>query len=113
MKSIQVIEWAGESGLEAVIIIVGSFDMRRRAEFNEAFRLIPDQVTRVVVDLEKTTYIDSAAVCMLLGLRMYATLHNLELILKNCNLLVRPLLQRACVDSLFNFEQSDSFLRQK
>ena len=106
MKNIQVVEWAGENGLEAVIIIAGSFDVRRREEFSAAFHLIPEKVNRIIVDLEKTNYMDSAAVCMLLGLRMFATLKNVELILKNCNSVVRPSLQRGCVESLFNIENA-------
>ena len=46
MKNIQVIEWVGKKGLEAAIIIVGSFDERRRIEFNVAFNRISEKVSR-------------------------------------------------------------------
>ena len=104
LKNIHVVEWASEDGLEVVIVIYGSFDVRRRFEFSEAFRLIPEKADRIIVDLEKTTYIDYAAVGMLLGLRTYSTINEIELILRNCNNVVRPLIQRDSIDSIFKFD---------
>ncbi len=105
MKNIHIVEWASENGLEVVILISGSFDQRLRKEFSEAFQLIPNEVDRIIVDLEKTTYLDNAALCMLLGLRMHATINNVELILKECNTAIRPLLQNYCFDEVFIFDK--------
>lgn len=99
-----MVEWAGEDGLTVEIVISGSFDERRRIEFSNAFSLIPENVNHIVVDLAKTTFIDSAAVGMLLGLRTFCSVHNIGLVLKSCESPVRSLLERACVESLFKFE---------
>lgn len=105
MKNIHIVEWAGENGLEVVILISGSFDQRMRKEFSEAFQLIPVKVDRIIVDLEMTTYIDNSALCMLLGLRMYARLNNVDLILKKCNAAIRPLLNNDCFNEMFIFDK--------
>ena len=104
MKNITVVEWASEDGLEVVIIIYGSFDESRRVEFSEAFKLIPEKADRIIVDLEKTTFIDHAAICMLLGLRSYSIINGVELLLRNCNKAVRPLIQRDCINTLFRMD---------
>ena len=103
-EQIHVITWASEAGLEVVISIAGSFDDRLRTDFNSAIKKLPKHLDRITLNLLNTTYIDSAAVAMLLGLKALAETRMTDLVLTNCHASIRALLERACVEQLFKIE---------
>ena len=103
-ERIHVVTWANYESLEVVISIIGSFDGRLRPDFNSTVKQIPKHLDRITVDLMRTTYIDSAAVAMLLGLKALAETRMTDLVFTYCHSSVRALLKRFCVDELFRIE---------
>ena len=59
-------------GDSVVIRIAGSFDFSSHRDFREAYTASPKQA-RFVIDLTEVTYLDSAALGMLLMLREHAS----------------------------------------
>ena len=90
-----------EDESELNMVIEGRFDFSLHMEFREAYRRLP-QETRFVLDLSRTTFMDSSAIGMLLLLREYAGDGNAEIWLCNCSPEVRKVLSIANLDKMFN-----------
>lgn len=89
-----------DDGNEAVFHIEGKFDFNMHAEFRDAYRDLPSSTT-FIVDLEKTSFIDSSAMGMLLLLREYAGGKAANIILTNCNPSLRKTLSIANLGKIF------------
>ncbi len=82
-----------------VISIEGRFDFSTHQAFRDAYEHGDDTICNYVVDLSRTTYLDSSALGMLLLLRDHAGGDSSRISIENCNSDVRRIL------SISNFEQ--------
>ncbi len=91
-----------ESGGKRLSIRVqGRFDFAQQRVFRETYRDVQDQGVEYVVDLSGASYIDSAALGMLLLLREHAEEHGGRVQIQNCNPDVRRVLEIANFQRLF------------
>lgn len=90
-------------GDELNLAIDGRFDFNIHTEFRDAYRNVPN-TTRFVVDLARTTFIDSAALGMLLLLREFVGEDEGAVRIRNCQPEVRRVLQVSNLDRLFVVE---------
>jgi HptB-dependent secretion and biofilm anti anti-sigma factor len=86
-------------GAELLIRIAGRFDFSAHRAFRDAYDHLPQQPIRYRVDLAETTYVDSAALGMLLLLRDHAGGDRADVSLVDCSQVVRKIL------AISNFEQ--------
>ena len=89
----------GEDGCTLIIDIEGRFDFSTHQAFRNAYEHEGNGIDNFVVDLSRTTYLDSSALGMLLLLRDFAGGDSAQIQLKNCNNDVRRIL------TISNFEQ--------
>jgi|SRR5262245_26906817 anti-anti-sigma factor len=85
------------------IRVSGRFDFSCHGAFRDAMKQAPDGVD-VVVDLEETSYLDSAALGMLLLLREQAAKRSVRVSLANCRGQAHEVLQLANFQRLFKIE---------
>lgn len=90
-------------GKELSLCIDGRFDFNLHMDFREAYRGLPPD-TRYVIDLSRTTFMDSSAMGMLLLLREYAGEKHADIRLCNCSEAVRKVLAVSHLDSIFAIE---------
>lgn len=88
-----------DEGGTLVIQVDGRFDFSTHQAFRDAYEKGGAKITRYVIDLANTTYLDSSALGMLLLLRDYAGGDSSRISIRNCNSDVRRIL------SVSNFEQ--------
>lgn len=83
------------------ITINGPFNFSEHSQFREAYRDIePGSVTEVSVDLQRTDYVDSSALGMLLLLDEHFSGKRINVI--NCTEYTRQVLEIAQFDKKFN-----------
>lgn len=87
------------NGTELLIRIAGRFDFSAHQAFRDAYDRPERQPLRYRIDLAETTYVDSAALGMLLLLRDHAGGDRADVSLVNCGPVVRKIL------AISNFEQ--------
>ncbi len=90
-------------GDELNMAINGRFDFNVHTAFREAYRDVPS-TTKFVVDLTRTTFMDSAALGMLLLLREFVGEDAAGIKIKNCQPDVRKVLRVSNLDKLFIVE---------
>ncbi|GGC75431.1 STAS domain-containing protein [Marinobacter halophilus] len=88
-----------DDGQTLTIRVEGRFDFSTHQAFRDAYEHSDPAVTRYVVDLSDTTYLDSSALGMLLLLRDHAGGDSACISVENCNSDVRRIL------AISNFEQ--------
>ena len=88
---------------EILIEIDGRFDFHVHADFKEAYDDLPSSA-RFIIDLAKTTFIDSSAMGMLLLLREYVEGDTEKIRIINCTDAVRNALSISNLDKLFVVE---------
>jgi len=81
-----------EDGRKLTIHIDGRFDFACHQAFRDAYEKPPRPADGFVIDLGKTTYLDSSALGMLLLLRDYAGGDNAMIRLENASSDVRKIL---------------------
>jgi HptB-dependent secretion and biofilm anti anti-sigma factor len=86
-------------GSELIIKIEGRFDFSSHQEFRRAYENSATKPSGYKVDMDKTSYLDSSALGMLLLLRDYAGGDDANIGIINCNDDVMKIL------SISNFEQ--------
>jgi len=82
--------------------VTGRFDVAVKRDFRAAYEQQPATGIRYVVDLSQTTYLDSAALGMLLLLREYAGEERASITLQGARPNVRWVLEMANFDRLFS-----------
>lgn len=92
------------SGKELTIKIGGRFDFSAHQEFRDAYENISTDVSRYVVDLGNTSYLDSSALGMLLLLRDHAGGDNASIKIVKCNEDVRKILTISNFEQLFTIQ---------
>ncbi|MFP4079211.1 MAG: STAS domain-containing protein [Ectothiorhodospira sp.] len=86
------------------ITIGGRFDFAQHKHFRDAYRDIPANTRRYVVDLSEATYLDSSALGMLLLLREHAGGDSARITIRGCSTDVQRVLRIANFDRLFSLE---------
>lgn len=89
---------------ELVIHIGGRFDFRALNQFRDSYENPGETVNRYVVDLEKSDYLDSSALGMLLTLRDYAGGDNADIKIINTPEDIKRILYITKLDSLFSIK---------
>lgn len=87
-----------------VIRIKGRFDFSCHAAFREAYSG-PNQAADYVIDMEEASYMDSAALGMLLLLREHAQRNGGKVLITNCRGQTYDVLQIANFHRLFKIDQ--------
>ncbi|MFK7864436.1 MAG: STAS domain-containing protein [Pseudohongiellaceae bacterium] len=95
---------ASQSGEELTISIEGRFDFSAHQEFRDCYEQIEADPDSYVVDLNRTTYLDSSALGMLLLLRDHAGGDNAEVRIVNCNRDVKKILTISNFEQLFSIQ---------
>lgn len=95
---------ASQSGDELTISIEGRFDFSAHQEFRDCYERIEAEPDSYVVDLNRTTYLDSSALGMLLLLRDHAGGDNAEVKIVNCNRDVKKILTISNFEQLFSIQ---------
>ena len=88
---------------ELQMVIEGRFDFKLHSDFRDAYRDLPAR-TRFVIDLGKTTFMDSSAMGMLLLLREHAGETQADIRLRNCSPEVLRVLKMSNLDKIFTIE---------
>ena len=97
--SVKVTE--SDDNREVTLHISGRFDFSCHQPFVEGYRGYPKGEKRFVVDLEKTEYMDSSAMGMLLHLRDHSAKDRGDVSLINANESVMEILKIANFNKLF------------
>jgi anti-anti-sigma factor len=82
--------------------VQGRFDFKMHRMFREMYEDAPAEIGRYVIDLNKTVYMDSSALGMLLLLREHVGGDQQRVRIVNCNAEIRKILEVACFDKLFD-----------
>lgn len=90
-----------EDGKELIIFLEDKFDFTKVQDFRLAYSDQPEGITTFIIDLEKTNYMDSSALGMLLN--MHRSLHHKVKTFKivKCRPQVLKILQIARFDKKF------------
>ena len=86
-------------GNEITISLPEKFDFQLHKEFREAYE--EKDVKSLVLDMNKTRYMDSSALGMLLQLKEYTDKNNSEISIRNASKNVLQIIQIAHFDKLF------------
>jgi anti-sigma B factor antagonist len=74
------------SGNTASVSLLGDFDFSTQDELSKAFEAaLSSPANDICIDMEKTNFIDSSVIRMLLKLRQAAMQRNKSLAIVNCN----------------------------
>ena len=92
-----------EDQKEMTIKVDGRFDFNLQSEFRNCYNDVSAD-TLFIIDLQKTTFMDSSAMGMLLLLREYSTSRQQGIRLVNCNPDVRRVLEISNLDKMFSME---------
>jgi HptB-dependent secretion and biofilm anti anti-sigma factor len=86
-------------GNEVTISLPEKFDFQLHKEFRQAYE--EEGVKSLVLDMNKTQYMDSSALGMLLQLKEYTDKNNSKISIKNASENVMQIMQIAHFDKLF------------
>jgi anti-anti-sigma factor len=95
---------ASQGGEELTISIEGRFDFSAHQEFRDSYERQDVDPSSYIVDLNRTTYLDSSALGMLLLLRDHAGGDNAEVRIVNCNRDVKKILTISNFEQLFTIQ---------
>jgi len=90
-----------EKNNELIIFVDGRFDFSVLQTFRSAYESVQVKPEKFVIDLEKSSYIDSSALGMLLALRDYAGGDAAKIQIQNCSPDVKRILSITKLDELF------------
>lgn len=86
-------------GNEVTISLPEKFDFQLHKEFRQAYE--ESSVKSLVLDMNKTQYMDSSALGMLLQLKEYTDKNNSKISIKNASNNILQIMQIAHFDKLF------------
>jgi anti-anti-sigma factor len=84
-----------ENGKELSITVDGKFDFSLHQSFKEAYSSFSEQNMIIILDLSKTSYLDSSALGMILLLKDHAEKNANKIMIKNPNEAVSKILKIA------------------
>jgi len=88
-------------GTEVTIEVEGRFDFSAHQDFRRAYESLRTKPQRFIVDMQRTSYLDSSALGMLLLLRDYAGGDAAQVSICNCSPEVKNILKVSNFDQLF------------
>ena len=91
-------------GREVTISVDGRFDFSSHQSFRDAYSQGDPEITRYVIDMSRTDYVDSSALGMLLLLRQRAGGDKRRIRLQGAGSEVRKILEISHFDQLFEME---------
>ena len=91
-----------ENGNGVKIMISGRFDFHLHRDFRNSYKDLDGAVSKFVIDLRNTEFMDSSALGMLLLLREYANEHDCSIDIVNANPTIRKILAVSNFRQLFN-----------
>ena len=100
--AITTLKYLDGKGLK--IKISGRFEFSQHQQFREAYAGVDPKSTSFIIDLAGASYMDSAALGMLLILRERAGGLNADITLAGFNHSIRQILQISHFENLFKFE---------
>lgn len=89
-------------GTELTIEVEGRFDFSAHQAFRNAYEIAGAKPNKFVVDMQKTSYLDSSALGMLLLLRDYAGGDSAQISISHCSPEVKSILTASNFDQLFS-----------
>ena len=89
-----------DDGREMTIVLPEKFNFEVHGEFRDTYRNEKNK-NKVILDMNKTTYMDSSALGMLLQLKEHAESCNSKLSIKNVNNNIMQIMQIAHFDKMF------------
>ena len=92
------------SGNELTVQVEGRFDFSAHQDFRDAYEKVDSSISQYVVDMARTTYLDSSALGMLLLLRDHAGGDNANVRIVKCNPDVRKILTISNFEQLFSID---------
>jgi HptB-dependent secretion and biofilm anti anti-sigma factor len=95
----RLLKTKSKDGSEITISLPEKFDFQLHKEFRQAYE--EDGVKSLVLDMNKTQYMDSSALGMLLQLKEYADSNNSKMSIKNASNNIMQIMQIAHFDKLF------------
>jgi len=94
-----------EDGSAITISIDGNFDYTLYKGFRDAYQKgLSEGVTKFILNLSKTKYMDSSALGMLLVLKDRSDYGNITVTIKNCNKEIKNILAISNFEKLFSIE---------
>lgn len=88
-------------GAELTIEVEGRFDFSAHQDFRKAYEITDAKPRKFVVDMSRTSYLDSSALGMLLLLRDYAGGDTAQISISHCGPEVKNILKISNFDQLF------------
>jgi HptB-dependent secretion and biofilm anti anti-sigma factor len=95
----RILKSKSNDGKELTITLPEKFDFQLHAEFREAYE--NKEIKKFVLDMNKTQYMDSSALGMLLQLKEHIDHQNGDISIKNANNNIKQIMQIAHFDKLF------------
>ena len=95
----RLVKKRSNDGKEVIISLPEKFDFQLHKEFREAYS--ENKAKSLVLDMNKTQFMDSSALGMLLQLKEYAEKTNTKINISNANENVLQILSIAHFDKLF------------
>ena len=87
------------------ISISGRFDITAFKDFGESYKDKLESVSKWIIDMGETEYVDSSALGMLLMLRERAGSENADINIGNMNSDIKKIFTMANFNKLFNMEE--------
>ena len=94
-----------EDGTVFTISISGRFDITSYKDFGESYKDKLESVSKWIVDMAETEYVDSSALGMLLMLRERAGGENADISIVNLNSDLKKIFTTANFNKLFSMEE--------
>jgi len=95
----RLVKVKSSDGKELTVSLPEKFDFQLHKEFREAYE--EEGISSLVLDMNKTQYMDSSALGMLLQLKDYGDKNNNKISIKNASSNVMQIMQIAHFDKLF------------
>ncbi len=95
----RVLKSKSKDGTEITISLPEKFDFQLHKEFRQAYQ--EDGVKSLILDMNKTQYMDSSALGMLLQLKEYTEGNNSKMSIKNTSNNIMQIMQIAHFDKIF------------
>ncbi len=95
----RVLKSRSKDGTEITISLPEKFDFQLHKEFRQAYQ--EEGVKSLILDMNKTQYMDSSALGMLLQLKEYTEGNNSKMSIKNTSNNIMQIMQIAHFDKIF------------
>lgn len=91
----------GKTGNDLTIIISGRFDFNLHEEFRNSYKEQSETINHYTIDFKDVSYLDSAALGMLLLLRKHASQDEADICIIHANPMVKEIFEMSNFGRLF------------